>query len=378
MIIPSSGPSGGLSRRYVLGLAYRSSGIDADQWFQLFTLCIAPLVLHLAVGVPEPTVLRGDGPGWWDRLPLFNPISIMWRYLAIADRRFRARDWDKYDMAASNAAFWDGDGAGWHGSEDLLLRSRRWVTREPASSHVNVLSASALSTLGLTAQGVQAAASLKQASAGALNTAFNFLALLSLVRLLAACWLSSDYGFGQPRDDDDQQLADEAVPHHPQWQLSTLSQQLPQQTRPSLVSSAGRESKLCPRLYDTASVPGIMFRVSWTALLVVFFLETSFAEGWHVVWAPGAPITTSMMLSRVVCFIIASGNMATQGFYVLLGRNTTTILPCLQCTWYKLYTCCLFVLAIAVVVVSSIETHACLGTAMSLYTTFPCEIAISY
>jgi hypothetical protein len=75
-------------------LTYQSQGIAFTQWIELFTVCLAPLIAHVAAGAPTPTVLkklRSTSPHWTSRLTHFNPISIIWRYNAIADRRVRAR-----------------------------------------------------------------------------------------------------------------------------------------------------------------------------------------------------------------------------------------------------------------------------------------------
>lgn len=55
-----------------------------------------PLATHIVFGLPEPVILRSkeeehhSPPSWSDRLTHFNPVSILWRYYSIADRRFRA------------------------------------------------------------------------------------------------------------------------------------------------------------------------------------------------------------------------------------------------------------------------------------------------
>ena len=98
---------------------YQSEKITFVEWFEMFTLCLAPLVAHIAGGVSAVTVLGSPSqkPSWTARLPHFNSISIIWRYYAIADRRVRALDWDKSDMAACNAVFWNGEKGRWDGSE---------------------------------------------------------------------------------------------------------------------------------------------------------------------------------------------------------------------------------------------------------------------
>ncbi|KAF8858855.1 hypothetical protein BDZ45DRAFT_743069 [Acephala macrosclerotiorum] len=84
-LLPSSSSSPGKS----------SSSIPAYQWFSLFTLRLAPLAVHIAAGVPDQTAIRGiETPPWSERITHFNPISILWRYYAIAERRLRSKDND--------------------------------------------------------------------------------------------------------------------------------------------------------------------------------------------------------------------------------------------------------------------------------------------
>ena len=93
---------------------------DTNQWFTMFTLCLAPLVSHLALGLPRTVVMSpesaDDGstplseslfPPWTERITLFNPITLVWRYYSIAYFRLRTPSWDAADLAAANAAFWD-------------------------------------------------------------------------------------------------------------------------------------------------------------------------------------------------------------------------------------------------------------------------------
>ena len=137
---------------------FQSQGMPFPMWFNLFTLCLAPLVAHVAGGVVSPTLLPTSvpPPSWTARLPHFNPISIIWRYYIIGDRRLRARTWDRADMAACNAVFWDGEQKRWDGSEEMMVKSRAWITKIPEKAHVTALSASAVTSLVLTAQGANA------------------------------------------------------------------------------------------------------------------------------------------------------------------------------------------------------------------------------
>jgi hypothetical protein len=75
---------------------YQSQGLNFKQWTDFITICLAPLIAHLAGGVVSPTILGSlsQGPTWISYLTHFNPISIVWRYYIIVDRRVRARSWD--------------------------------------------------------------------------------------------------------------------------------------------------------------------------------------------------------------------------------------------------------------------------------------------
>ena len=58
-------------------------------------------------------------------------------------------------MAACNALFWDAEQKRWDGSEEIMVRSRAWITKIPEKPHVRLLSASFLNTMVLTFQGIQ-------------------------------------------------------------------------------------------------------------------------------------------------------------------------------------------------------------------------------
>ena len=102
----AASPAPPIEKREFVPFQHQSQSFSFNEWVLLFTLCFAPLAMHVITGAPEPSVLEGKDPTWMDKLPLFNPISIMWRYHAIADRRLRANTWTNRDMAATNAAFW--------------------------------------------------------------------------------------------------------------------------------------------------------------------------------------------------------------------------------------------------------------------------------
>jgi len=194
---------------------HQSQNIPYTTWFEFFTLCLAPLIAHIFAGVEGPTIIGSlpnpKPPTWHDRLTSYNPISVLWRWLAIADRRVRARSWDAIDMAACNANFWDADRKRWDGSEEIMLRSRAWIRKAPESSHIPLLSGSMLTTVILTFQGVQASwiifsrleVDSKLNFGTGLPNVFIPLGCLGLARLPAALWLLSDYSYAKPGEVED-------------------------------------------------------------------------------------------------------------------------------------------------------------------------------
>lgn len=96
--------------------------ISPSDWLSQFTLCLAPIVVHIFIGVPVAVYLHRKEPRWHDMIGFYNPTTIIWRYMAIAERRARAKQWKAIDMAATNARFWDGEK--WDGSQSMMEKSR--------------------------------------------------------------------------------------------------------------------------------------------------------------------------------------------------------------------------------------------------------------
>lgn len=88
-----------------LTLRSESESLPLSEWLSITTLCLAPLIVHIIAGVPDTVYLQPDPPRWHDLMCFFNPTTIIWRYLALADRRIRSKEWKAVDMAASNVEF---------------------------------------------------------------------------------------------------------------------------------------------------------------------------------------------------------------------------------------------------------------------------------
>src|SRR6202034_4721790 len=82
-----------------MSFTYQSYLNDKSQWFTMFTLCLAPLVSHLALGLPRTVIMSPEPaedseprpsskpsdlyPHWSERIALFNPVTLVWRYYGI-------------------------------------------------------------------------------------------------------------------------------------------------------------------------------------------------------------------------------------------------------------------------------------------------------
>jgi hypothetical protein len=183
---------------------------DPTDWLEIITLCFAPLIAHVAGGVPPATLFGrpSQHPSWLARLPHFNPISIVWRYMAIADRRVRAKSWDRSDMAAANAVFWVGREGRWDGSEKMMTRSRKWITMKPELAHTPLWSASTIITLVTTFQGFWATFLIISTLVPGPHHGFSqglpyiFLPLscIGVMRVVGSAWMSGEYGYEDPEE----------------------------------------------------------------------------------------------------------------------------------------------------------------------------------
>jgi hypothetical protein len=178
----------------------QSQHFDLSAWISLLTLCFAPLVAHILIGAPEPIVLRGHEPRWYQRSVHYNPTSIYWRYYAITIRGLSIKNFSRDDIAATNAIFWHG---GWDGSESIMVTCRGNGTDLSSRRRCPFFSVSTVKTLLVTIQGIQAAYDLgKGLSLGgyalsvSLSTIFQPLAIAGLFiprprkGLLPSIWIT--------------------------------------------------------------------------------------------------------------------------------------------------------------------------------------------
>ncbi|KAJ0107735.1 hypothetical protein J7T55_010342 [Diaporthe amygdali] len=323
----------------VLPPLLQSQSTDFTDWVSLITLCLAPLIAHLAAGAPQPSYLTPVSPRWHDRLCHYIPTSIMWRYAAITDRRIRSFGWDIQTIAAANALFWTP--RGWDGSEQMAACSLEYCTYLPETARVEMLSWDMAKTLITTLQGVQAIydlggnPSLNGPMRVAVNTIFSPLAILGLYRLSAALWLTTHFNFA------------------PRSQVLALGF-----TRRLSLDSLLEEPEKPPTPVHyyraTSYLPSRVFRSIFSLPMLILWLLLLF----HTF---GSPITSTQSFSFLICNIlyhlILAPSLVIIGYYFARGMTTTTIIPCISATWYKIYSVTVMGLMLGLIAVSSVETR---------------------
>jgi hypothetical protein len=325
---------------------HQSQSNSLSTWFVMLTLCLAPLITHIVFGLPEPVILRSkeeehhSPPSWSDRLTHFNPVSILWRYYAIADRRFRATRWDALDMAACNAAFWDG--RRWDGSEMMMVRSREWNTRQPQQAYIGIVSGSCLATVVITFQGVQAITALvgtfvPSSSAPFTNNLpdiFQPLALLGLLRLQSAFWLSNDYGYSRLDDDGGRYTREDRRPLLPSERY---------------------------HLEGAGSYRWWIFRIWWAISLVAMMGLGLVASLDGLAFTLGPPdsilvFSSSWIAFKVMYSLLTGGVLVIHLSYLFRRSRMSTIIPCIQDRWYKVFTGLLIAVSLTCFILSALET----------------------
>jgi hypothetical protein len=361
---------------------YQSHALKVTTWFDYITVCFAPLVAHVAAGVSPITPFSSSPcdpcassssslPSWTARLPHFNPISILWRYYAIADRRFRAKDWDSADMAACNAVFWDSATGRFDGGEEIMVKSRAWLTKVPEHSHVPLISASSLVSVVLTLQASQAmfliVASLfpnvPYHFGNGLPYVFFPLSCLGLPRLVAAFWLSGDYGYLNAENL-------ELVRGVTRRSVGTVEKVVTDHVVEYPVGEERSvEECVSDRLYERHCWRGIVYTIFWIVSSCAL-LGTSAAATSKLWWgyAENMPYSSvSHLIDNGMYFVTTSAAMLIYCTYILMGRTHTTIIPCIHSTWYKIFSIILMAMALVAVLCNILETRQLLdGTATTL------------
>ncbi|KAI1136499.1 hypothetical protein F5Y05DRAFT_405397 [Hypoxylon sp. FL0543] len=337
-------------------LTYQSQGIAFEEWVRLFTLCLAPLIAHIAAGTPRPSYISKDRPRWHDRLGHFNPTSILFRYASIADRRIRALNWDASTMAATNALFWTDDG--WDGSEEMILRSLPYCTHLPEHPRVEFVSWEMGKTIITTLQGTQPLYCLISIMIGsmyvnthmAVDDIFPILALLGLLRLSAAFWLTDDFVYTTSHTSQRSRMSLSGA------HTITVEENVGRKASfDSLLESGVSMSLSVGAQFQPISYwPSRLFRTAYFLTIVAFAaLCTMFLIPWT---KEESMYTTTSILVGLLDTTFLAMSIILYGYYSVRG-TTSTVIPCISSVWYKIYTVFMMIFMAALLVISAIETR---------------------
>lgn len=360
----------------VLPFTYQSRDISFSDWISLITLCLAPLVAHVAAGAPQPSYLtRRQRPRWHDRICHYNPTSILWRYFAVTDRRLRARRWDAADTAAANALFWTD--AGWDGSEGMAEQSLSFCSRLPARARAEVASWEMIQTVVVGLQAAQAFYSIGGSLFGssnyifriALDSVFLPIGCLGLYRFCAALWITDDFAFVDVPDSGSVAVDNHRTMKERQSVRGENNKPSLPETRIEVTGRLSVDSFLdhpatvddhAPRFLPTSQWSSRILRVFWmlpllalTAFCIIYVAPWPFwhLNGWMEWFMPASAF--AMVIFYLAVFSCSSLILL---YYFVRGANTTTIIPCASMLWYKIYTMAMFFMMVLVLVLVSLET----------------------
>jgi len=210
-----------------------------------------------------------------------------------------------------------------------MARSRNFPSKLPNSTHVDFLSGSTLATITMTIQGAYSIfIVVTNSSMSNLADFFAPLAVIGLFRLQSAFWLSDEGAY------------------------------LPFNNWDGPIMTTPFEARVSEELYSAWGWRGVIFRSWWIcsmAGLAGYALHSCIGD-LPTTWAPDVCYYASNILERVFYTVLTVGAFTIHSFYVLRGQSRTTLIPCIQTMWYKIYTYLLILLALLGIAFSIVET----------------------
>jgi hypothetical protein len=244
----------------------------------------------------------------------------------------------------------------------MVAASAPHCLRYPEGTHVEVASLPMLKTIIITLQGVSALYVLIGAMSGAelpgdaigfgIDTLFFPLAILGLLRLCAATWLTEDFVYQR----------DGLRNVTPIETATQVHQRITSKDNDIELDDHSRA--LDPLMSSPFTSRGFKSPTnSWSSRFFRIFFLLLLGGVWTIALLIAVPVfgdlwfTTTTFLLGLFYFMFITVSLVLYTFYFLRGQTTTTILPCISSTWYKLYTMLLMGLMMALIVVASIETN---------------------
>jgi hypothetical protein len=215
------------------------------------------------------------------------------------------------------------------------------------------------------------------------------LAILGLLRLPAALWLSDDYtyldlvhnGSGKERHITETPAGEMEEPS-----TALISPSSPTNSHiPELTTS-----DKC-RVHSIHSAIGLIYRV-WWFLSVGGFVSGAALSSSHILWGNSRSlryistshtlwgnlhsfpyVSLSHLLDMVMYFILSTATVLITCTYILLGRTHSTLIPCIHETWYKMFTMFLAAMGFVTMIVAALETRQLHDGTLSTLPEFQCN-----
>ncbi|KAG7292160.1 hypothetical protein NEMBOFW57_002195 [Staphylotrichum longicolle] len=357
------------------GIHLQSQNIQFNEWLAQLTQCLAPWATHVLVGVPTIVNLTDEPIPWHWYIPLYNPISILWRYLVICDRRLRCREWTPGRMAATCTMFWDGKR--WSSTELEAEEHLDRLRKPPPYTRTPILSVPMLGTMVVLIQGSQALYELvKVSSSGVLLTqgvasVFFFIAVASLFRLAPAFWITQDFAFRDGRGS----IGCDEGPRAPVPALE-LSELRMRAASPCIESShsngtiptaeGAADSAPKPMPFEGQMHPkAIVWRTAVMSLIFAIFVS----QIYHI--AHGFASSRSSPASTIALHILYHSLMGVMvilfPYFLCRGGADDVAIACMNSTWYTAWTVVWYLGAATVIAINALEMRR---THCGAYTTY--------
>ncbi|KNG86221.1 hypothetical protein ANOM_005989 [Aspergillus nomiae NRRL 13137] len=309
--------------------ADKTNILKLEDWLSILTLCLSPLIAHILSGVPTVVRRCPSPPTWLDTLCLYNPTTILWRYLA---------SW--------NAA-----------SRHLGVSS---IGNQPYNATISM------------------------------STIFYPLAVIGLLRLFAAPWLTENYTYHEHETYESSRILAQHIIHTPSSdgpsytavrsshdaKIVTPSNASLLPTSPMAIRDLSLDVCLPtsrPCLPTQAAV--VIVRCCYLGLLCailaicVCYMIPHQGVTELLTQPPSASVLWLLPIMYIV-FIVVSIILFII-YLIRCGRETTTVIPCLRTWWYRAYTLLFIATATALIVLSGVYTRR---TSCGQLTVFPAEL----
>jgi hypothetical protein len=247
----------------------------------------------------------------------------------------------------------------------MVFFTRPLAARLPEHSRVALFSTDMLWTIIVTAQGASAMYSLIGGltdkayfnSTMGLDTVFFPLAVFGLLRLFPAFWLTDDFHFAYENRNSIELTSFRPTQDGPRAtgedRKETYS--LPQfaNSRDSLDHTQDTVAELS-QFRQTSFWPSRIFRVCYMLPLLCLFVFTFL---FITPFRGKFSATLTAFLVGLFFFVFFAISIVIFLYYFARGYTTTTTIPCIASTWYKVYTFLLFFLMGTMMVIAALETR---------------------